>query len=123
MENIPHIAIVDDDAAIRQSLTSLMRALGYSASAYPSAEAFLAVVVPGWPDALVTDLQMTGMSGLGLLSQLKSRGFDVPSIVITAFADEATRSACLKQGATAYLSKPTDSNEIANILAGTLIQS
>lgn len=120
MKRIAHIAIVEDDQAVRQSLTSLIRALGYRASTYASAEAFLDAPATEAPDALITDLQMPGMSGVDMLVRLNQLGRAVPSIVMTAFPSEPTRTACLAQGAEAYLSKPADGDAIADILARIL---
>lgn len=116
MKRIPMIAIVEDDDAVRQALASLMRSLGYAVSGYASAEAFLDRAEAGMPDALITDLQLPGMSGTDLQRAIAARNCDVPTIVMTAFPSEQTRALALQQGALAFLSKPADGNAIAECL-------
>lgn len=120
MTQYPLIALVDDDDAVRLSLASLMRSLGYRVAVFASAEAFLAEVEAIGPAALITDMQMPGISGLELLARMNQRGLAAPSIVMTAFPSDAMRAACLAQGALAYLPKPTDADTIARILEAEL---
>lgn len=114
------VAIVDDDLAVRQAMTALMRALGYRAADYASAEAFLAEIDRNPPDALITDLQMPGMGGLELLSRLKPHHAALACIVMTAFPSQASREACKGMGAIAYLVKPADGAAIADLLQAVL---
>jgi FixJ family two-component response regulator len=120
LKRIAHIAVVEDDQAVRQSLTSLIRSLGYRASAYPSAEAFLDTPAAERPDVLITDLQMPGLSGLEMLRELDRLGRAVPSILMTAFPDESARSASLALGVEAFLAKPANGDAIADLLARIL---
>ena len=95
---MPHVCIVDDDDAIRDSLRALLESEGHAVSDYSSGEAFLASPSSGAADCLVVDVNMPGMSGLSLLQLLRDRGDDRPAIVITAESSRElrTRAAALE---------------------------
>ncbi len=101
------VFIVDDDPAVRDSLTALLKAAGYAVEAYPDAEAFLAAYDPRQPGCLVLDMQMPGMGGLGLQSVLAERKDNRPIIFLTAHATVPTTVRALKKGAFDFLEKPT----------------
>src|SRR3569833_1489912 len=77
------VLVVEDDDAVRHSTTTLLKALGYDARGFASAELFLAD--PGWKEAdcLVLDHHLAGMSGLDLLEALRARGVRTPAILVT----------------------------------------
>jgi len=112
----PIIAIVDDDAAIRTALSSLVRSMGYGARLFASAEAFLADRPDTPPGCLVTDIQMPGMNGLDLQRALRQRMPGLPVIVITAFPEDAVREQAMAAGALHFLSKPFTADTIARCL-------
>lgn len=101
------IAVIDDDALVRDAAASLIRALGYRTALYPSADAYLAEA-PDDPACVLTDLQMPGRSGLELHAALRARGSTVPVILMTAYpsADLRTRAGALDL--VALLDKPVD---------------
>jgi FixJ family two-component response regulator len=101
------IFIVDDDPAVRDSLTGLLKAAGYAVEAYPDAEAFLAAYDPCRPGCLILDMQMPGMGGLGLQAVLAEREDSRPIIFLTAHATVPTTILALKKGAFDFLEKPT----------------
>ena len=100
------ISVIDDDASIRAATKNLLSSHGYSVHTFVSAEDFLQSAHWGDSSCVVADVQMSGMSGLDLLTHLRSRGNDVPFIFITAFPDENLRARALKIGAICFLSKP-----------------
>lgn len=100
------ISIVDDDAAIREALKSLMRSVRFSVDAFASAEEFLASKRVDDTECLILDLYLPGMSGFELQDQLRSQGRLIPIIFITAHADESSRQRALKGGAVDLLGKP-----------------
>src|SRR5215470_6246978 len=102
----PVIAVVDDDAAMREALFELLQVLDLSCRTFDGAEAFLAAYAPGSFDCLITDIRMPGTTGLELQQKLNSLGSTMPVIVVTSSNDPLTRSRSLKEGAIAYLSKP-----------------
>ena len=88
------IAIVDDDASVRRALTRLLAASSYATSAYASAAEFIVSLQFSLPECLIVDLHMPGMSGLDLHLHLSSTGVRIPTIIVTAHHDEASRKKC-----------------------------
>ncbi len=114
------IAIVDDDAAIRNALSSLLRSMGYAARLFPTADAFLADESQPPPDCVLTDVQMPGMNGLQLQAEIRRRRPDLPVIVITAFPSEAMRDQALAAGARHFLNKPVSAETVASCIQQAL---
>jgi FixJ family two-component response regulator len=116
---VPHtpvIAIVDDDESFRHATISFIRSLGYSAAAFPSADAFLNANVVNNTDCLITDVQMPGMSGIELQSHLIAQGHRVPVIFVTAFPETQARSRALRAGAIGFLGKPFGDENLISCL-------
>src|SRR5215471_15634569 len=95
----PMIAIVDDDAFVRESLRDLMESLGYDVSTFESAERFVEAACLAETSCVITDLQMPGLSGLDLQGQLIADGRSIPIIFITGFPDEKFRDRAMNAGA------------------------
>jgi len=106
------ISVIDDDASLREALVDLMSALGLPAEGFPDAETFLSAAKHGRSDCLIADIQMPGMSGLELHRKLTADGRAVPTILITAYPDEATRQSALQAGVVRYLVKPFKNDEL-----------
>jgi len=104
----PLVAVVDDDESVRESLPDLLGEFGFSASAFSSAEAFLASEQLMQTKCLILDVSMPGMSGPDLQLELQRRGHHIPIIFITAQGNGAVRTRLLEQGAVACLYKPFD---------------
>src|SRR5467141_2531030 len=103
----PTISIVDDDPAVRDALWRLMDSAGLAATAFSSAEEFLASPSRDQTDCLILDVRMPGMNGLELQRHLAASERDIPIIFITAHgSDENVRARALRDGAVAYLTKP-----------------
>lgn len=115
MANIPVIAIVDDDEAVRTSLASLVRSIGYEASTYESAIDFLNRQSED-PSCMIVDVQMPVMTGDELQAKLVEAGRRFPIIFMTAFPTDAVRQRVLAAGAHCCLSKPTGGDEIIRCL-------
>lgn len=103
------VHIVDDDAAVRDSLSLLLSLRGYRAASFASAEDFLAAVDPGWTGCVVADIRMPGISGLQMQAELARRGIGMPVIVISAHGDVASARAAFKSNAVDFLEKPYES--------------
>lgn len=101
-----HVSVVDDDESVRESLPGLVKAFGFKADAFSSAEEFLASGCLSQTECLILDIAMPGMSGPELQSELKRRQLEIPIIFITALRDEAMRSYMLERGAVECLFKP-----------------
>lgn len=106
------IAIVDDDAQVRVGLCSLLRSYGYTVEVYDGAAPLLADNAPGRHHCIITDLQMPGMSGVELLEQLRRDGSQLPVILMTAFPEANLRKRAFQSGASCFLSKPFEANEL-----------
>jgi FixJ family two-component response regulator len=117
------ISVIDDDASIRAATNNLLSSHGYSVHTFESAEDFLQSAHQDDSSCVVADVQMSGMSGLDLLTHLRTRGSDVPFIFITAFPDESVRVRALKAGAICFLSKPFAGPVLINYLEVALNQS
>jgi FixJ family two-component response regulator len=103
------ITVVDDDASVRESMSSLLRSVGHAVNAFASAEELVASGDVEETDCVITDVRMPGMSGLELQRRLAVTHPQLPVILMTAHAsDEEVRLRALKDGAVAYLCKPLD---------------
>ena len=116
MSEVPLISIVDDDALVGDGIAALVESLGYNALTFTSAEHFLRSDVIAETTCLITDVQMTGLSGLELQEALQSRGHLTPVIVITGYPNEKHRTRALQNGAVGYLSKPFDEQTLGKCL-------
>jgi FixJ family two-component response regulator len=114
------VSVVDDDESVRESLPDLLRELGFSARAFPSAEAFLASDCVGETKCLILDIAMPAMSGPDLQRELKLRRQEIPTIFITARADETVRPRLLAQGAVECLFKPFSENALLDAINAAL---
>jgi two-component system, LuxR family, response regulator FixJ len=106
VDNDATVFIIDDDPAVRQSLTVLMRAMSLRAEAYESAQAFLDVFDASRPGCLLLDVRMPGIGGLGLLEQFNREEISMPAIVMSAYGDVPMAVRAMKAGAMNFLEKP-----------------
>jgi len=105
-ERAPIVYIVDDDDAVRSSLRLLVKSVGLSTTALPTAQEFLKSYDSNQPGCLVLDVRMPGMSGLELQQQLNLRGAVIPVIFITGHGDIPMAVEAMQQGAFDFLQKP-----------------
>lgn len=116
----PVIAIVDDNEAVRASLASLVRSLGYEARVYESGIDFLQQPPGEDPACMIADIQMPVMTGDELQARLIASGRRFPIIFMTAFPTEAVRQRVMAAGSRCYLGKPIGSDEIVRCLEEAL---
>jgi len=100
------VHVIDDDEAMRESLAFLLDTAGFTARTYDSAARFLESVDDLGKGCIVTDVRMPGMSGLDLTRHLKSRGVDLPIIMITGHGDVPLAVESMKAGVVDFLEKP-----------------
>lgn len=100
------IAIVDDDHIVREAMSDLLQSLGHKTATFESAEHFLQSGRLGETSCLITDVQMPGLSGLDLQSELLAKRHRTPVIFVTAFPEERYRNRAMSAGAVGFLSKP-----------------
>jgi FixJ family two-component response regulator len=98
--------VVDDDAAVRDSIAELVESVGLQAEGYGSASAFLEAFRPQRPGCLVLDVRMAEMSGLVLQQRLNALEAGIPVIVLTGHGDVPTAVQAMKAGAVDFLQKP-----------------
>lgn len=118
MDQTPVIAIVDDDEAVRTSLASLVRSLGYDVRIYGSGTDFLQDSLD--PACMIADIQMPAMSGDELQARLLASDRCFPIIFMTAFPTDPIRERVMEAGAHSYLSKPATGDEIIRCLEEAL---
>ena len=102
----PTVFVVDDDRAMRDSLSWLLDSVGLRVRSYATAAEFLADHDPAQPGCLVLDVRMPGMSGLDLQAELARRGVELPTIVITGHAEVSMAVRAVKAGAIDFIEKP-----------------
>ena len=100
------VAVVDDDESFRGALQRLLKSAGLSVQSFGSAEAFLDSGQQHETGCLISDIRMSGMSGLELQSKLNSDHCPIPTIFITAHGDEKMRLQAMRGGAVKFLAKP-----------------
>jgi len=102
------IHVIDDDAAMRDSLVFLLDVNGFQPEAFESSAAFLSRVASSAPACIVSDIRMPGMNGIELVRKLKSDGVACPVILITGHGDVAMAVEAMKAGAVDFIEKPFD---------------
>jgi RNA polymerase sigma factor (sigma-70 family) len=113
MTESTHIALVDDDSAVLDSLQLYFARHRVRTSCFASAEALLASLDGGArPDCIVSDIRMPGMSGLDLLQRLKESRSIAPLILITGLGDIEMAVAAIKNGAFDFIEKPFDEGRL-----------
>ena len=117
------ISIVDDDEAVRTATSALVRSLGYAAATFASAEDFLESDRVDHTSCLITDVQMSGLSGVELQSRLLADGRLIPVIGVTAHPEESIRTQMLRAGAVGFLSKPFNDECLIDCLTTALNSS
>jgi FixJ family two-component response regulator len=114
------VAIVDDDAAVRMAMGSLVRASGHRACLFDSAEAFLASPCLDRTACLIVDVRMPGLGGLGLQAALQRRQPRIPVIFITASPEAHFRRQAEAAGAVGYFGKPVEADALLRCLEAAL---
>ena len=102
----PLVLVVDDDASVREALDHLIRAAGWEAETYPSAEAFLTRPRALVPSCLVLDVSLPDLNGLDLQRRIGTDRGDLPIIFITGYGDVPSTVRAMKAGAVEFLTKP-----------------
>lgn len=106
MESEPVVFIIDDDPAVRQALTVLVRSMRLRAEAYESAQQFLDGFDRAQPGCMLLDVRMPGISGMELLERLRKEDVFLPAIVMSAYGDVPMVVRAMKAGALNFLEKP-----------------
>ena len=110
------ILIVDDSVFQRRALAKLLKETGYGVVEAENGRVALEKVVSERPDALILDLIMPELNGFEALETLRKDGIQVPVFIFTADIQQTTRQKCLELGATAFLNKPLNREELRGVL-------
>ena len=100
------VYVIDDDKALRDSLTSLFRSVGLQVKAFGSANEFLEQPPPDTPSCLVLDVRLPGLSGLDFQSELAKANIHIPIVFMTGYGDIPMTVKAMKAGAVEFLIKP-----------------
>jgi len=100
------VYVVDDDAAIRDSLALMLGLAGYATRLFADAESFLAAFEPAWSGCVVADLRLPGLSGVELQARIRERGSSIPFVIITAHGDVRAARDAFRAQAVDFIEKP-----------------
>jgi FixJ family two-component response regulator len=114
------ISVIDDDASVRVATNNLLRSRGYIVHTFASAEEFLGSPHFDETSCVIADVQMSAMTGLDLLTEMRAKGYDSPFIFITAYPDESIRVRAMKAGAACFLAKPFAVHKLIECLEAAL---
>jgi RNA polymerase sigma factor (sigma-70 family) len=114
------VFVIDDDAAMRDSLKDLIRSVGLRVELFASAQDFLRSEHPDVPGCLVLDVRMPGLSGLDLQRRLADAGLTIPIIFISGHGDIPMTVRALKAGALEFLTKPFRDQELLDAIQQAL---
>jgi two-component system, LuxR family, response regulator FixJ len=117
------VHVIDDDEAVRESLSFLLGAAGLEVSAHASAVAFLVALAVQPPGCVLTDVRMPEMDGLELLRRLGESGGNWPVVVMTGHADVPLAVRALKAGALDFLEKPLDDTALLSAVRRALARA
>ncbi len=106
------IAIVDDDEPLREALSSVLKAAGFSVATFASAEEFLNSPSRRNIACLILDVRLPGMSGIELQRRLIDFNSPLPIIFVSAHGDASLSELVMKAGAAGYLNKPVRSDAL-----------
>jgi FixJ family two-component response regulator len=108
----PIVFVVDSDPSVRESLELLVRAAGWQAETFASAQEFLARPRSVVPSCLILDVTLPDLNGLELQERIASERTDMPIIFLTASTDIAMTVRAMKRGALEFLTKPFDAEAL-----------
>ena len=113
----PLVIIVDDEAAVRDSLDSLFRSTGMQTMRIASPLELLSAVIPDLPACIVLDVRMPGVNGLDFQDQLAARGIELPIVFMTGHGDIPMTVRAMKAGAVDFLAKPFREQDMLDAVA------
>ena len=114
------IHVIDDDAAMRDSLAFLLDVNGFAPKAFESADTFLAGVDLASLNCVISDIRMPGMNGVELVRKLKGGGSACPVILITGHGDVGLAVEAMKAGAVDFIEKPFDDEALLGAIRAAL---
>jgi FixJ family two-component response regulator len=116
----PVVHLIDDDESFRTGVDRLLRAVGYDVRTYPSAGDFALMRQADLSGCVLLDVRMPGPSGLDLLASLKRNGDTLPVIFLTGHGDIPMSVRAIKEGASDFLTKPVQRQDLLAAVAAAL---
>lgn len=116
----PMVFVVDDDGAVREALSSLIRSVGLRVEVFASAREFLRAKAPDCPACLVLDVRLPGLSGMDLQRELVAANNPLPIIFITGHGDIPMSVRAMKAGAAEFLTKPFRDQDLIDAIQQAL---
>ena len=110
------VYVVDDDPAIRDSISLSLSLRGYHIAQFASAEDFLNAFDAAWMGCVIADIRMPGMSGLQLQTELATRGSKLPVVIITGHGDVNAARTAFRGQAIDFLEKPFEDEHLINAI-------
>ena len=110
------VYVVDDDAAIRDSVALMLGLAGYVTRLFADAESFLVAFDPAWSGCIVADLRLPGLSGVELQARVRQRGSAIPFVIITAHGDVPAARAAFRGQAVDFIEKPFDDTQLRSAI-------
>jgi two-component system response regulator FixJ len=120
MTTDPLVHIIDDDEALRESLSFMLDAASMRVQTHESAVAFLAALEGLEPGCIISDIRMPEMSGLDLARELKARNIEMPIIAITGHGDVPLAVEAMKAGVVDFLEKPFSEEALLGALSSAM---
>ena len=117
------VFVVDDDAGVREALSSLIRSVGLRVETFATAQEFLRNPRPDTAACLVLDVRLPGLSGLDLQRELAGAGETIPIVFITGHGDVPMTVQAMKAGAVEFLTKPFTNDVLLDAIGGALERS
>jgi CheY-like chemotaxis protein len=107
------ILVVDDDLSLGRALQRMVRSMDIDCELSTSGDDMIARLAGLRPTFVLLDIHMPDKSGIEALTESRSRGYDVPTVMMTGVEREGTRETCISAGAVDVLAKPVDAGTIA----------
>ena len=120
MNDVPAVAVVDDDESVRKAFARLVTVAGMDAKVFASAQEYLEAYDPSLPGCLVLDIAMPGFNGLDLQQALAAKGGAPPIIFVSGQADVPASVRAMKAGAIEFLTKPVDEVTLLAAIRGAV---
>src|SRR5262249_48684857 len=120
VRDVPVIAIVDDDESFREALGRFLGTFAFRVRTFASGEDLLQSSELGAVSCLLLDLVMPGISGLEVAQQLATRGLRIPTVFVTAHANDVVEQHIVASGAIAILPKPVDQETLLRLVRGVV---
>ena len=114
------VFVIDDDPAIRQGISSLLRSVNIRAEIFSSPKEFLPDKLPDGPCCLVLDVRFRSASGLDLQAELDNAGVNIPIVFITGHGDIPMSVRAMKAGAVEFLTKPFRDQDLLDAISVAL---